>query len=59
MPSQDLGVISTPLLRFRGPYGAHREVIPAGTVLVILPTPIVFLALQRFLCNGLMRGATG
>ncbi|MCZ0986284.1 carbohydrate ABC transporter permease [Streptomyces diastatochromogenes] len=58
MPSQDLGVISTSLFRFRGPYGAHWEIISAGAVLVILPTLIVFLALQRFIYNGFMRGAT-
>ncbi|MGW2639773.1 carbohydrate ABC transporter permease [Streptomyces sp. NPDC001348] len=58
MPSQDLGVISTSLFRFRGPFGAHWETISAGAVLVILPTLIVFLALQRFIYNGFMRGAT-
>ncbi|GEC03737.1 sugar ABC transporter permease [Streptomyces spinoverrucosus] len=58
MPSQDLGVISTSLFRFRGPFGAHWEVISAGAVLVILPTLIVFLLLQRYIYNGFMRGAT-
>jgi len=51
-------VISTSLFRFRGPYGAHWEIIPAGAVLVILPTLVVFLVLRRFICNGFMRGAT-
>ncbi|MFJ8080007.1 carbohydrate ABC transporter permease [Streptomyces sp. NPDC096205] len=58
MPSEELGVISTSLFRFRGPYAAHWETISAGTVLVILPTLIVFLLLQRFIYNGFMRGAT-
>ncbi|KFF97698.1 sugar ABC transporter permease [Streptomyces scabiei] len=58
MPSDDLGVISTSLFRFKGPFGAHWETISAGAVLVILPTLIVFLALQRFIYNGFMRGAT-
>ncbi|MER5215141.1 carbohydrate ABC transporter permease [Streptomyces sp. NPDC002838] len=58
MPSEDLGVISTSLFRFRGPYGAHWEIISAGAILVILPTLIVFLSLQRFIYNGFMRGAT-
>ncbi|MGW7204498.1 carbohydrate ABC transporter permease [Streptomyces sp. NPDC054837] len=58
MPSEDLGVISTSLFRFRGPYAAHWEVISAGAVLVILPTLLVFLSLQRFIYNGFMRGAT-
>ncbi|MFI9565057.1 carbohydrate ABC transporter permease [Streptomyces rishiriensis] len=58
MPSQDLGVISTSLFRFKGPYSAHWETISAGAVLVILPTLIVFLALQKYIYNGFMRGAT-
>ncbi|MET9444063.1 carbohydrate ABC transporter permease [Streptomyces sp. NPDC006610] len=58
MPSEDLGVISTSLFRFKGPFGAHWETISAGAVLVILPTLIVFLLLQRFIYNGFMRGAT-
>ncbi|KPI10466.1 ABC-type transporter, integral membrane subunit [Actinobacteria bacterium OK074] len=58
MPSQDLGVISTSLFRFKGPFGAHWETISAGAVLVILPTLIVFLSLQRYVYNGFMRGAT-
>ncbi|GAA2246785.1 sugar ABC transporter permease [Streptomyces ruber] len=58
MPSEDLGVISTSLFRFKGPFGAHWEVISAGAVLVILPTLIAFLFLQRYIYNGFMRGAT-
>ncbi|MGW4025593.1 carbohydrate ABC transporter permease, partial [Streptomyces sp. NPDC005009] len=54
MPSEDLGVISTSLFRFKGPFGAHWETISAGTVLVILPTLLVFLFLQRFIYNGFM-----
>ncbi|MGC4912426.1 carbohydrate ABC transporter permease [Streptomyces albogriseolus] len=58
MPSEDLGVISTSLFRFKGPFGAHWETISAGAILVILPTLVVFLFLQRFIYNGFMRGAT-
>jgi multiple sugar transport system permease protein len=58
MPSRDLGVISTTLFRFKGPYSAEWEVISAGVVLVIIPTLIVFLALQRFVYNGFTAGAT-
>ncbi|MEU1056159.1 carbohydrate ABC transporter permease [Streptomyces sp. NPDC005876] len=58
LPSEDLGVISTSLFRFKGPFGAHWETISAGAVLVILPTLIVFLFLQRFIYNGFTRGAT-
>jgi raffinose/stachyose/melibiose transport system permease protein len=57
MPSQDLGVISTALFRFRGPFSASWELIAAGTLLVILPSLIVFLFLQRFIYRGLTSGA--
>ncbi|GAA1013090.1 sugar ABC transporter permease [Acrocarpospora pleiomorpha] len=58
MPSEDLGTISTALFRFKGPFGAHWEVISAGAALVILPSLVVFLALQRFIYNGFAAGAT-
>lgn len=55
LPSQEM--ISTSLFRFKGPFGAHWEVIAAGTVLVILPTLIAFLLLQRFIYRGMTSGA--
>jgi multiple sugar transport system permease protein len=58
MPASDLGTISTSLFRFKGPFGAHWETISAGTILVILPTFLVFLALQRFIYSGFSAGST-
>ncbi|MFF7093283.1 carbohydrate ABC transporter permease [Streptomyces rubradiris] len=58
MPSEDLGTISTALFRFKGPFGAHWENISAGTILVIVPTLVVFLFLQRYIYNGFAQGAT-
>jgi multiple sugar transport system permease protein len=58
MPDSELGTVSTALFRFKGPFGAHWETISAGTVLVILPTLVVFLALQRFISNGFAAGST-
>ncbi|WP_086734229.1 carbohydrate ABC transporter permease, partial [Streptomyces glaucescens] len=52
MPSEELGTISTALFRFKGPFGAHWENISAGAILVILPTLLVFLFLQRYIYNG-------
>jgi ABC-type glycerol-3-phosphate transport system permease component len=57
MPAADLGVISTSLFRFRGPFGAEWEVICAGVIIVIVPTLLAFLALQRFIYNGFTSGA--
>lgn len=58
MPSRDLGVISTSLFRFKGPFGSQWEVIAAGVFIVVLPTLIIFLALQRYIYNGFTAGAT-
>jgi multiple sugar transport system permease protein len=58
MPSRDLGVISTSLFRFKGPFGSEWEIISAGVILIIVPTLIAFLALQRFIYNGFATGAT-
>ncbi|WP_086827602.1 carbohydrate ABC transporter permease [Streptomyces sp. NRRL B-24572] len=58
MHSEDLGTISTSLFRFKGPFGAHWEAISAGAILVILPTLVVFLLLQRWIYNGFAQGAT-
>lgn len=58
MPSRDLGVISTSLFRFRGPLGTQWEILSAGALIVIIPTLVVFLALQKYIYNGLSAGAT-
>lgn len=58
MPSENMGTISTALFRFKGPFGAHWEAISAGAILVIVPTLVVFLFLQRYIYNGFARGAT-
>ena len=58
MPSAKLGTISTSLFRFKGPFGAQWEVIAAGTILVIVPTLILFLFLQKYIYNGFISGAT-
>ncbi|MCV2457937.1 carbohydrate ABC transporter permease [Streptomyces sp. ICN988] len=58
MPKEDLGTMSTALFRFKGPFGAHWENISAGAVLVIVPTLVVFLFLQRYIYNGFAQGAT-
>lgn len=55
LPSE--GMISTSLFRFKGPFGAQWEVIAAGTIIVIVPTLIAFLLLQRWIYRGLTSGA--
>ena len=57
MPSPDLGVVATSLFRFLGPFQEKWEVISAGVIITIIPTLIVFLALQRYVYRGFTRGA--
>ena len=57
MPKPDLGVVATTLFRFKGPYQTQWEVIAAGVVITIIPTLILFLALQRWVYRGFTRGA--
>lgn len=57
MPQKGLGVISTSLFRFIGPYQADWQVICAGVVITILPTLVAFLFLQKYIYNGLVQGS--
>ncbi len=57
MPSDDLAVVSTALYRFIGPFGAQWEVIFAGIIICIIPTLIIFLALQKFIYSNLVTGS--
>ena len=57
MPDKDLRTISTSLFRFIGPYSAHYEIVCAGVVIIIIPTLIIFLALQEQIYNGFASGA--
>lgn len=57
MPKASLGVISTTLFKFKGPYGSQWEVICAGVVIAIIPTLIAFLTLQKYIYSGLTAGS--
>jgi raffinose/stachyose/melibiose transport system permease protein len=57
MPSADLQVISTALFTFKGPFGSQWEVISAGIMIAIIPTVIIFLALQKYIYNGFASGS--
>ncbi|GIQ70511.1 sugar ABC transporter permease [Xylanibacillus composti] len=57
MPKEDLQVVSTALFKFKGPYGTQWEIISAGIMIVILPTLIAFLSLQKYIYNGFTQGA--
>lgn len=57
MPSKDLAVVSTALYRFIGPYGAQWEVIFAGIIICIIPSLIIFIALQKSIYSNLVTGS--
>jgi raffinose/stachyose/melibiose transport system permease protein len=57
MPKASLQVISTALFRFKGPYGSQWEIICAGVMLALIPTLVAFVALQKWIYNGLIQGA--
>ncbi len=57
LPSPQHVMISTALFRFQGPFAASQQIVAAGIVIVIVPTLVIFLALQRFIYNGITRGA--
>ena len=57
MPAKELGVVSTTLYRFIGPYGARWEVIFAGIIICIIPSLIIFISLQKFIYSNLVSGS--
>lgn len=57
-PSDRFAMISTALFRFKGPTGSQWELISAASIIVIVPSLIVFLLLQRYIYNGFTQGAT-
>ena len=57
LPSSEHGTVSTTLFRFAGPVAGEQNVLAAGVLIVIVPTLIIFVALQRFIYNGITQGA--
>ena len=55
LPSE--GLVSTTLYNFKSATNTQWEVIAAGTLLVIIPSLIAFLLLQKWIYRGLMTGA--
>jgi multiple sugar transport system permease protein len=53
MTDPNLNVVSTSLYYFKGPFGAHWEVLSAGALIIIVPVLLLFLFLQKFIYNGL------
>ena len=56
-PGQGLGTVATSLYKFIGPFGGQWNVICAGVILIMVPTAIAFLMLQKYIYNGFTAGA--
>lgn len=57
MPQNGLQTLSTSLYRFMGPYGGQWNVICAGIILIIIPTLVAFLSMQKYIYNGFVNGS--
>ena len=57
MPGNGLQTLSTSLFRFMGPFGGEWNVICAGIILIMIPTTIAFLGLQKYMYSGFTQGA--
>lgn len=57
MPSVSLGVVSTALMRFQGPYSAQWNLILAASLIIAIPMVILYLFLQKFIFAGIVNGA--
>jgi multiple sugar transport system permease protein len=54
----DHKTIATSLFAFKGPFGSQWEVVCAGIIIILVPTLVAFLGLQRWIYNGFTSGAT-
>ena len=57
MPDESLRTMSTALYNFIGPYGSAWQIICAGTILIVIPSLIVFIILQKYIYNGFVSGS--
>ena len=57
MPDENLKTMSTALYNFIGPYGSAWQIICAGTILIVIPSLIVFVFLQKYIYNGFVSGS--
>ncbi len=57
MPKSELSVVSTVLYKFMGPYGGRWELVCACVIITIIPTVLVFIALQKQIYNGFAAGS--
>lgn len=57
MPSQDLAVVSTVLMRFFGENTSQWQYISAAILTIMIPMVIIYLLLQRYIFAGIISGS--
>ncbi|NIK69479.1 MULTISPECIES: carbohydrate ABC transporter permease [unclassified Paenibacillus] len=57
MPSQKLRVVSTGLMNFVGVNSAQWNVVCAALLIILIPTTILYLFMQRFIFSGIVSGS--
>jgi multiple sugar transport system permease protein len=57
MPKKQLAVVSTTIMRFASNNQAEWTLICATILLIMLPTVVLYLFLQRYIFSGVMSGA--
>ncbi|OAB48207.1 carbohydrate ABC transporter permease [Paenibacillus antarcticus] len=57
MPKQSLGVVTTVLMRFQGVNSADWNMICAAILLILLPTVVLYVFLQRYIFEGVTSGS--
>lgn len=57
LPDVSKQTLSTTLYKFMGPYGGQWNVICAGIILIMIPTVVIFLVLQKYIYSGFTNGS--
>ncbi|QTH41151.1 carbohydrate ABC transporter permease [Cohnella sp. LGH] len=57
MPSRDLQTLSTSLMTFVGQRASDYELLSAAILIVLLPTTLMYLFMQRYVFTGITAGA--
>lgn len=57
MPSQKLRVVSTGLMNFVGVNSAQWNLVCAALLIILIPTTLLYLVMQRFIFSGIVSGS--
>jgi len=57
LPDENKRTLSTTLYKFMGPYGGQWNIICAGIILIMIPTTVIFLSMQKYIYSGFVNGS--